>query len=66
MLCVPGVILDVILVILAVRAPHLDPKRAQGPTKTRFYRFPDEKVVPLGGLLGHLFGTFFWCEPPGH
>ncbi len=41
------------------QGPHLDPKRAQGPTKTRFYRFLDEKVVPFGGLLGHLFGPFF-------
>ena len=28
-------------------------------TKTRFYRFLDEKIVPFGGLLGHLFGTVF-------
>ncbi len=41
--------------------PHLDPKRAQGPINTRFHRFQDEEVVPLGGLLGNLFGTFyFW------
>ena len=39
--------------------PHLDTKRAQGPKNTRFYRFPDEILVPFGGLLGHLFGTFF-------
>ena len=39
--------------------PHLDPKRAQGPTKTRFYIFLDEKVAPFGGLLGHLFSSFF-------
>ncbi len=42
--------------------PHLDPKRAQGLPNTRFYRFPDEIPVPFGGLLGHLFGTFFFSS----
>ena len=41
--------------------PHLDPKRAQGPTKTRFYRFSDETVVPFGGLLG-TFSALLFCS----
>ena len=48
------------------QGPHLDPKRSQGPKNCRFERFPDEILVPFGGLLGYLFGTFCFSEPPGH
>ncbi len=44
--------------------PHLDPKRTQGPENARFRRFLARTSSYLGGLLGHIFGTFFF-GPPG-
>ncbi len=37
----------------------LDQSGGDGTKESQFERFPDGLVAPLGGLLRHLFGTFF-------
>ncbi len=37
----------------------LDQSGGDGTKEHHFERFPDGLVAPFGGLLGHLFGTFF-------